>query len=560
MSTAALPGLAPRTRGDADERLLLVLTLVSVLPLLVFVAWPVVSVALKSLTVTGGGLGLGNYAKAFGQTNFWNTVRNSFAVASTVTVVSVFLAFWLAYALNRANVRFKGLWQMLVMIPMFAPSLVQALGLVFLFGRNGIVNRTMGWDIQIYGFWGIVLADILYCLPQAFLVLSASFAVADSRPYEAARVLGASPRQIFFDVTLPSVKYGLISALFLIFTITMTDFGNPMVIGGDYTVLASEIYNQVSGQMNFDLGAVIAIMLLVPAALSFVVERYASRRQFALVAEQSVPLAPSRDPLFNGVMTAVAVLLCVPAALVLGIVVLGSFVQLWPYNFTFTLKHYLHNTSPGGYTPLWNSFLVALMSAGIGVVLVFVTAYVTHVRDGRFIRFIKTLAVLPAAIPGMVLGLSYVFIFNDPRNPLTFLYGGLLLLALCNVFHYYAQGFLTSSTRLKQISRSFDEASTCAGARLSQTITRITLPLVLPSVLAVAVFFFMRSMVSLSAVIFLVSPKASLASVSVMLLGDVGSASAAAAFSTCIVATVLASLGVLKLVQHVLARRQGATP
>ena len=558
MSAAVLGGAQPRARVDADQRLLLGLTLLSVVPLLLFIAWPVVAVALRSLSVPGGGFGVDNYVRAFGQPNFWITIRNSFAVASTVTVVSVFLAFWLAYALNRARVPGKTLWQMLVMIPMFAPSLVQGLGLIFLFGRNGLVTRALGLDLQIYGFWGIVIANILYCLPQAFLVLSASFAVADARPYEAARMLGASSRRVFFDVTLPGVKYGLISALFLIFTITMTDFGNPMVIGGDYTVLASEIYNQVSGQMNFNLGAVVAIMLLIPAALSFVVERYASRRQFASVSERSVPLAQSRSRGFNALMAGIAVLLCIPAVAVLGVVVFASFVQLWPYNFTFTLKHYLNNTSPGGYEPLWNSLLVALMTAGIGVVLVFAGAYVAHMRDGVLARAIRALAVLPAAIPGMVLGLSYVLIFNDPRNPLSFLYGTLVLLALCNVFHYHAQGFLTGTTRLKQISRTFEEASRCAGASLSQTLKRIILPLVLPSVLAVAVFFFMRSMVSLSALIFLVSAKSSVASVSVMLLGDVGSASAAAAFSTCIVVTVLVSLALLKVLQAWISRRTNA--
>ncbi len=547
----------PRARGDADQRLILGLTLVSVIPLLLFVAWPVVAVALRSLSVADG-LGLDNYVRAFTQANFWVTVRNSFAVAGTVTVISVSLAFWLAYALHRARVPGKALWQMLVMIPMFAPSLVQGLGLIFLFGRNGLINRWLGLDLQIYGFWGIVIANILYCLPQAFLVLSASFSVADARPYEAARVLGASQRRIFFDVTLPSVKYGLVSALFLIFTITMTDFGNPMIIGGDYTVLASEIYNQVSGQMNFDLGAVVAIMLLIPAVLSFVVERYASRRQFAGVTERSVPLEPSRSRGFNALMTALAIALSAPAAIVLGVVVFASFVQLWPYNFSFTLKHYLNNTTPGGYTPLWNSLIVSFMSAAIGVVVVFAGAYVAHMRNGVLARTIRTLAVLPAAIPGMVLGLALVLIFNDPRNPMGFLYGTLLLLALGNVFHYHAQGFLTSSTRLKQISNSFEEASRCAGARLSQTLRRITIPLILPTVLAVAAFFFMRSMVSLSAVIFLVSAKTSLASVSVMLLGDVGSASAAAAFSTCIVATVLGTLGLLKLIQAWLARRAQA--
>ena len=178
----------------------------------------------------------------------------------------------------------------IALMPLFAPSLVQALGIVFLFGRNGVINRTFNLAIDIYGFWGIVISDVFYSFPHAYLILSAALAVADARLYESAQVLGATGARIFRDITLPSTKYGILSATFVVFTIVITDFGNPMVIGGDYNVLATEIYNQVSGQGNFSMGAVIGVMLLVPAALAVIAEKWIMRRHHATITERSQPL------------------------------------------------------------------------------------------------------------------------------------------------------------------------------------------------------------------------------------------------------------------------------
>ena len=148
--------------------------------------------------------------------------------------------------------RCKSVFGLVALLPLFAPSLVQALGILFLLGRNGIINRTFDLGIDIYGFWGIVIADVFYSFPHAYLILSAALAVADARLYESAHDARApSPARIFRDITLPSTKYGLMSATFVVFTIVITDFGNPMVIGGDYSVLATEIYNQVLGPGEF---------------------------------------------------------------------------------------------------------------------------------------------------------------------------------------------------------------------------------------------------------------------------------------------------------------------
>lgn len=551
--------MSRRGRIDPDRAFLAALTGLFGGALVLFVAWPMAMVVIESLSVPGG-LGFANYAKVFAQPKFWITVQHSFAVALTVTAITVVLAFAYAYALTRSAIPWKGAWRAIMSIPVFAPSLVQALGLIFLFGRNGLINRQFGLQIEIYGFWGIVIADVIYAFPQAVLLLSAALATADARPYEAATVLGAGPLRKFLDVTLPSVKYGLLSAAFLVFTIAITDFGNPVVIGGDYTVLANEIYNQVSGQMNFNLGSVVAIILLVPAAISFWIERLAGERQFATIGERSQPLKPRKSPLFDALLLALVGAIATAILVVTGIVVFASFVKTWPYNLTLTLENYLHNPAQNGFASLWNSVMVSIMAATIGVVAVLGSAYLAHKDRGLGGRVVQALGVLPAAVPGMVLGIAYVFAFNSRASPLAAIYDTLLMLALCNVFHYHAQAMMAISTSLRQISKSFDEASSCLGGRMIDTIRYVQLPLIAPTLVSVAVFLFMRSMVTLSAVIFLISPGTSLASVTVMLLEDAGSTTHAAAFATLIMAVVLAVWGGFNLGRHVLNERARAEP
>lgn len=524
-----------------DKLLLGVLSLFVIIPLLIFLIFPIVIVLLKSFQIDDDSWGLGNYTTTLSESHFWTVVANSLSVSITVTIIAVSLAFIFAYAMQRSKMPGKRIFSLLAMLPIFAPSLVQALGLIFLLGRNGVVNRWLDLEIEIYGFWGIVIADVIYAFPQAFLLLSAALAVADSRPYEAARVLGASRRQIFFDVTLPSVKFGLISSIFLVFTVTITDFGNAMVIGGNYSVLATEIYNQVSGQMNFNLGSVIAIILLIPVIIAFIIERMAGSKQHALISDNANPLVPKKNGPFDSAMFIFSSIICSLILLVIGIVVYASFVKLWPYNMSFTLKNYNFD-SQGGYEPLITSIVVSLVAAAIGVVMVISSAYVVNKSKGFISGLLNFFSILPAAIPGMVLGLAYIFFFNESSNPLNFIYGTIFILAINNVYHYHAQGFLTATTSLQQISANFDETSACLGANLFTTIKRVTLPIILPAVLSIGVFFFMRSMVTLSAVIFLVSPSVNMAAVSVMLLDDAGNTTQAAAFSTLIILIVLSAL------------------
>jgi iron(III) transport system permease protein len=552
--TAALGGTQVRRRRVDSEKLVSIgLSAVIAIPLIVFVLVPLWAILNRSF-VTPDGFGVANYVRYFTDARFVGIIWNSIAVSTTATAITIVLAYVFAYALHRSMLPFKLGFRLIAMIPLFAPSLVQALGILFLLGRNGLVNRTFNLGLDVYGFWGIVISDVLYSFPHAVLILSAALAVADARLYESARMLGASSPRIFRTVTLPSTKYGLMSATFVVFTIVMTDFGNPQVIGGDFDVLATEIYNQVSGQANFEMGAVVGVILLVPAAIAVAVERWVTRRQYSLVAAQSQPLQVRASRRFDTAMLIYVSLVSVCILAVVGIVFIASFIHLWPWNMSFSLRHYYFDVQ-NGIQPLWTSIWVSLLAAVIGTVVTVGGAYVIDKFPNPFTRGLYFLSILPAAVPGMVLGLGYILAFNDPANPVYLIYGTIAILAVCNVYHYHAQGFLIATTSVKQISATFDEASKCLGAGLFRTMAKITLPIIWPSIISIAVFFFMRSMVTLSAVIFLTTPKTQLAAVSVLLLDDSGNHSQAAAFSVCIMAVVVVAIVLLHLVLRLFGSR-----
>ncbi len=537
---------APARVFDADRVFGAVVVAASGLLLVVFVLVPIWAI-LKYSFVTPDGVGLDNFVRYFSDARFVGIVGNTFEVGLSVTATALVLAYGFAYAMQRTCMPFKSVLRIVALLPVFSPSLVQALGLQFLLGRNGIVNRTFGTEIDIYGFWGIFIADLVYAFPHAFLILSTALAVADARLYESAESLGAGPWRIFRTVTLPGTRYGLASAAFVVFTIVITDFGNPVVIGGNYSVLAVEIYNQVSGQANFAMGAVIGVLLLLPAALAVMGEKWIARRQFASLTSQSVPLAPKPRRGRDLAWFAYSAVVAAGILSLVAIVVYASFVRLWPYNLTLTLKHYQFDVQ-NGIEPLWTSIYVAIVTALLSVVFVTGAAYANHAFPGRASRFLYFLAILPAAVPGMVLGLGYVLAFNTPGQPVYLIYDTILIIAFCNLYHYHAQGFLLATTNIKQISATFEEASSTLGATKLTTVRRIVLPIIWPTVLGVGVFFFMRAMVTLSAVIFLITPSTQLAAVSVLYLDDRGALNQAAAFAVCIMATVIAFLIVAQLI------------
>ena len=290
-TAATLSAAAPvaRRRLDRDDLLMragLVLLVGWMVLTLVLPLWWLLSKSFRNQD--GAFVGLANYVQYFSTPALFDSVWNSVFVAGVTTAIVLPLAFIYAYSLQRSCMRLKGLFPALALIPILAPSLLPAISLVYLFGNQGLLKALL-FGGSIYGAGGIIVAQVFYCFPHALMIMVAALSMADARLYEAADALGASKWRVFFTVTLPGAKYGVISTGFVIFTLVITDFGIAKVIGGRFNVLATDIFKQVIGQQNFEMGAVVGFILLIPAVVAFAANRITERRQFALLSARAVP-------------------------------------------------------------------------------------------------------------------------------------------------------------------------------------------------------------------------------------------------------------------------------
>lgn len=527
---------APQARADAWlSRACLWLP---TLALAAFFIGPMLTIVWRSfVNDRSGEIGLGNYLMLIDAPGIWRATLHSLLLGATTTLVTLLLGFVVAYGLECTRMRGKRIVATTTTLPVLAPSLVLGLGLIFLLGRNGVVANVLGIRMDIYGFWGLLIANVIYALPQAIMILRIALKHSDARQYEAATVLGAGDWRQFLDITLPGARFGILSAGFVVFTITITDFGNAVVIGGDFQVLATEIYSQVSGQMRFGMGAVVGLLLLLPAAASVWIERAANRRQQRIGTASPLLHQPAPNRLRDGLFGLAGLTIAAIVAAVIATVVIASLIELWPYRMDLTLKHYDIDLA-GGYTPLWTSIQVSLLAAVLGTALLFLLSVGVRRQPGRQADLSILLSALPVAVPGLVLGLAYVFAFNTATLPWGALYGSLLLVALCNYYHYHTQGFTTMMTGIRTIPSPLEDAASVLGGGTLHILGSVYLPGMRVTLVAVAVFLFMRSMVTLSAVIFLVTPSLPMAAVSVMRLDEAGFTSQAAAFSTCIMGIV----------------------
>ncbi|AXQ28920.1 putative 2-aminoethylphosphonate ABC transporter permease subunit [Solimonas sp. K1W22B-7] len=551
-----LAPLAP-TRGDWVARALMALGVLAIVAGLVLPLFVLGERAF--LDRAGQWIGGGNFLAYVGNPALRIALWHSLWVSALATLIVVTLAFFAAWAVTRTAMPGRGLFRVVLFLPLLAPSLLAGLSLVYWFGAQGAAKGLL-FGAPLYGAVGIVLGSCFWTLPHAFLILITAFANADGRVYEAARVLGASPFRVFRTVTLPSVRYGVVSAGFVVFTLVFTDFGVPKVIGGSYNMVATDIYKQVIGQQNFGMGAAISLMLLLPAVLSFFAERWASKRQDAGLGSRATRHVPAPGPWRDRCAAAYALLLSGLILAMIGMAFYASLVKYWPYDLSPTLAHYRFESVPGsGWRAFGNSLRLALYVACIGTACVFLWAYLTEKGRslGALRGLFRFLVMLPLAIPGLVLGLGYVFFFNAPGNPLNALYGGMALLVLCTIVHFYSVAQLTAASAINQLDREFESASSMLRAPFWRLLGRVTLPVCLPAVLDVWFYLFVNAMTTVSAVIFLYSPDTMLASVAALNLDDSGeTAGAAAMASLIVVACALVRLAHWAVSRYLLARMQ----
>jgi iron(III) transport system permease protein len=549
----ARPGAGPRPRFDV-ENLVRQITLGSVVLLaLVMIVLPLYALLSQSFEDANGNfIWFDNFISYAKNPILRQSVFNSLWVAALTVIFVVPLGFLYAYALTRSCVWQKGLFKGIGLLPILAPSLLPAIALVYIFGNQGYLKFLM-FGHSIYGPVGIVIAQVFHCFPFVVLIMTTALGTADARLYEAAETLNTSRWRIFWTITFPGVRYGLINACFVVFTTAIVDFGIAKVIGGKFDMLAVDVYRQIIGQQNFQMGAVIGVILLIPPILTFVVERLTHRQQVAQLTSRAVMLQPKPSPVFDRIMFCVVLVLALPIVVIIGTAVFASFVRLWPYDLSLTLDNFNFGAfDPGGWSSYWNSLKLAGLTAVFGTVLTFVGAYLSEKYHKRTILMsvYHMIAMLPLAVPGIVLGLGYAFFFNAPWNPLTVLYGTMTILVMCTIGHYYTVPHLMALTALKQIDAEFEAASRALGVPFWTTLRKVTVPVAIPAIIDMATFYFVNAMTTVAGVIFIYASTTKVASIAVLALNDTGDDGAASAMAMMIVYTSIA----VKLVQVVVTK------
>jgi iron(III) transport system permease protein len=436
----------------------------------------------------------------------------------------------------------KGAFRTIALTPLLAPSLLAAISFIYWFGNQGVLKGI--FFTSIYGAPGIIVSQMFAVFPHALMILVTALSLADARLYEAADALGTSALRRFFTVTLPGAKYGLISASLVTFTLVITDFGIPKVIGGDFNVLATDIFKLVIGQQDFQRGAVVAMFLLAPALLTFVVDRLVQRKQTSMLTARAVPYRPRPAAGFDLAMTAYCAVVAALMLAVFGMALYASFVKFWPYDLSFSLRHYQFGLVDAEVNvAFFNSLKLALGTAIGGTAMVFLGSYLLEKTKGvEWLRpALQMLALMPMAVPGLVLGLGYIFFFNAPGNPLHALYHTMTLLVLCTIVHFYTTGHLTAATALKALDAEFESVSASLKVPFYRTFWRVTLPICTPVLVDISRYFFINAMTTISAVVFLYSPDTKVASIAILNLDEAGEPGAAAAMAVLIAATSLAA-------------------
>lgn len=484
-------------------------------------------------------VGLENFIQYFANPALMSSIFNSIWVSLTAMLITVSLASVYAFALTNCNIRGKAFFKTVAFLPILAPSILPSLALVYLFGQQGVLKGILG-DVEIYGPLGILISYCFWLFPAMVMLMMGAFRNIDQRLIEASHSLGKNTWQTHRAVTLPAIRYGLVSACLVAFTYVITDFGIPKVIGGSFNMMALDVYKQIIGQQNMNMGAVISILLLCPAVLAFIFDRYQSRRQERYQNFQIQPYRMHSHPTLEKALMVFCSLISGGIVLIIVTAVLASFIRYWPYDLSLTLSHYRFDyVDGGGWASYFNSIKLALLSTIVGTILIFIIALFTErFKSHPMLKnYVQILVLLPLAVPGLVLGIAYILFFNTPENPLSWLYGSMMLLVISTIIHYYTVPHLTLSNAIKQIPTQLDHAAQSLGTSHWKMFHKVYLPLTFPALCDVSVYLFVNAMTTVSAAIFLYSPDTNLASVAVLNMDDAGDTVAAVAMSILILVT-----------------------
>lgn len=429
---------------------------------------------------------------------FYSSLINSLTSTLVATIISIVLAYLLAWAINRTNIKLKYFFTVLITLPMLIPSISHGMGLIILFGNNGFITNLFHLSSSIYGFWGVVFGSVLYSFPVAFIMIADILKYEDQAPYEAANVLGIPKFRQFTSITFPYLRRPMISVIFAIFTMIVTDYGVTLSVGGKFKTLPVLLYEDAVGQLNYSTGSVIGIVLLVPALAAFLFDLFNKDKGNSSYVSRTSETENKVNDIFAYVITIFTSLII---ALIIFSFVIQAFAKTYPSDMSITFKHFENTFSKNGGKYLLNSIVIATLTSIVGVVLGSATAYLTARLKSKFSRFLHLMAIVSLAVPGLVLGLSYVIVFKQ-----SFIYGTIAILILVNTVHFFASPYLMVYNAFSKMNENLEDVGHVLGIKRARIVFDVIIPQSKYTLLEMFSYFFVNSMMTISAVSFLSIP------------------------------------------------------
>lgn len=529
------------------EPIILILILMIFISFLIFSVYPIYQV-LRETLVDEQGLNLSVWLEQITSSVFLKTLWNSLKLGVVSAIFATIIGFIFAFAITRTTMKGKKFFHLIALLPIISPPFVVALSVILLFGRQGVIsNGLLGInDSDVYGFTSLVLIQILAFFPIAYINLRGLLESMDPSVEDAALNLGASRGKVFRTITLPLAVPGIFSSLLLVFIKAIEDFGNPMIIAGDYKTLAVEAYLQITGSYDLKSGAFFALALLLPALTAYFIQRYwVNKKSYVTVtgkpAQGNIKINEKKIvyPLFIVCLFFTGVIL-----LFYGSVLWGSLVKVWGVNNSLTLEHFSYVFSLG-FDSIKDTLILALTATPITGILGMIIAYLLIRKQFIGKKLMEFFTILPFAVPGTVVGIGFILAFNQKPLLLT---GTASIIIISFIARNITVGIESGTNSLRQIDPSIEEASAILGANSFRTFWKISLPLMKPALLSGLTYAFVKSMTSISSVIFLVSVSWNLITVSILSQVDSSRFGVAAAYCIILIVIILVVLSIMEII------------
>jgi len=530
-----------------DPVLLLIIVLIFA-ALAIFIVYPLFRVFAVSMTDKEGGFDLSAYSHAFSNRYMRQGFFNSLLVAGLTAIFGMLVGYLFAYTLNRTDIPLKGFFRTVAVLPIVFPPFIGALSIIMLFGFNGIITAGIFGirNFPVYGLWGLMMAQVVCFFPVAFITLDGVIGTISPTLEDAAFNLGANRWQAFRKVILPMSVPGIASTMLVLFIESLADFGNPLILAGSkFPVLSVQAYLQITGMFDTRGGAALAVWLLFPSIVAFVIQKYwvGKKKYVTVTGKPTTSVLKSVSKPVKWILFSLCMLIAVFTLTIYATIFWGAFVKAWGMNNTFTLENFRY-VFDVGLEAIKDTLIIAFTSTPISAVLGMIIAFllVRKVFPGR--RVMEFTSMLSFAVPGTVIGIGYILAFNKPPLLLT---GTLAILVLNFVFRYIPVGIQSGVALLNQVDPAIEEAAYTLGADNRQVFTKVTLPLIMPAFFSALVFAFVRAMTAISAAIFLVSARWNLITVQILSQSDSGRLSEACAFSVLLIGMIMSFILILKI-------------